>query len=993
MAKFSKEDLACQDLDIARHVLSDEGKEVNTERLEASVNLDRDILKRGRLLPEPMQQKINAAVHRQINLHREHLCEIFPDGFMEKNLDFTALTAATNTCVARRRENMDAGTLAKLARLKKSVARDVIQPLLVLQVDQDINALIDDNAEKSLEEIIEIVLIYLRDKVFSKNVKNVSFYLVNEQNQYEQIESITKVTPGIISTPMTKKEFDLGRGNMDMLHAENHHHGSRLITDHENNRIYLELNIKGLDLGVLQIDLKKGKNLNSFEMECLNQAYTRLDSKIDEAMRSKRLALIAQEAHRILDEHGTEEDFESGIAEFMVYVCRYSTAYEAEVFVDIFGDGEDFFAKNFNDDGIVTPLEVDDSIKTEVRIPSASRKIDDKKVLISDIVDTTNPRDGNIIGKVYFRTCKETDELRNEDRTLLTFCAGILHSHILAWRKHLQLRIEGVDPQIARTTMRGGVKDSVKEIITALYTDISGYTYLCEMVEDALRDTPDSMDDVETFKAVLSEFLNLVQQSGHSYGGVWDKAVGDMGLMEFGIPIDNNGLDPLGDNSQQRHPEYFALNALKTSLLIRHKLGAVTEKFREHLLKLACKKYAAGNCPQEIPPEQQDILLEKLKDETGLDPKIFITTSVYTGKSGYVKLPLGAASDWTGVGDAMNSAARIQGSSGKMEIRVPLLTRELVWPLIKTDRNIPTGTRGEKECWSDFVKNKLGMDPDLVEVDFTESYEGHKNRSGRNAVFTLTVRERNPEIDMIAPKSVLHAGQLLQYEGAEFAIENRTTADGKKQQFFLKTVTGDPEESISFRAIIPQESIEERVVKYTSPGALLAKKQNGTVNSLMVHEGHFKEFTWKSIEEDQDELLAALAEQMRKAKETVIVYNKLVPGGCYILASQEPAESDAYDILTIEKNNYTFKVRVSKSRIHEGPGPIQKDINILYDFQAYYGAIRGTTSSNKPVIFVHKRHFYKISPLEAETYILPIMTNPSAHPRSTETVPPSKAQI
>ena len=65
---------------------------------------------------------------------------------------------------------------------------------------------------------------------------------------------------------------------------------------------------------MLQIDLKKEKRLNPFEMACLNQACTRLNSKIDEAMRSKRLALIAREAHQILDEHGTEDNFESGIA-------------------------------------------------------------------------------------------------------------------------------------------------------------------------------------------------------------------------------------------------------------------------------------------------------------------------------------------------------------------------------------------------------------------------------------------------------------------------------------------------------------------------------------------------------------------------------------------------------------------------------------------------------------------------------------------------------
>ena len=975
MADQGKENHLIRDMEIAYSVLLNEGQEPDMRRLKEGIETDRDIMGRMDGLPEEDRIVIDKAIRRLIRIHREELEQILPGNILEKESDCSSLAEILNQYIGINRSFIGKKMLAAFSRTKKSIARDVVHPQVKNRIDQDINSLIDDNAEKSLEEIIEIVLSYLRERVLDKKARNISFYLVDEKNQYEQIDSLTLVSPGIISTPMSRREFDQGREHLEMLGEKDHLHGNRVIEDYAHNKLYLELNIKGLDLGVLQIDMHPGKRLNEIELEYLTHAASRLDSKIDEAMRTKRLALIAREAHRILDAHGTAEDFEAGLAEFMVYVCRYSTAYEAEVFVDIYGDGEDFYARNFNDDGDVTPIDIDESIKSEVKIPTASRKIDDKKVLISDIVDAAGPGPENIIGKVYFKTNRDADELRNEDRTLLTFCAEILHSHILAWRKHLQLRIEGVDPQIARTTMRGGVKETVKEIITALYTDISGFTYICELVEDALRDYPEAMDDVELFKAVLIEFLNLVQQSGHSYGGVWDKAGGDMGLMEWGIPIDKNGMDPLGDGTIERHPEYFALNALKASLLIRSKLDTVTLKFREHLLKLACKKYLPGTIPENLSAEDQCRLLEKLRDETGLTPKISTTTSVYTGISGYAKLPLGAASDWTGFGNTMNTAARYQASSGIMETRLPLLTRDLVWPLIKSDRSVPINNKGKTEKFSDFLRNGLGMNPDLVEVEFRESYEGFRNKSGRSAVFTLMVRERNPEIDRIKQNSTLPAARLLEFEGMEFAIENRSIANDRKQQFFLKTVNEDPEKTISFRAIIPPEAIEERVVRYTSPRSLSLMRQNGIVKSLMVQDGRIREFTWKSIEEDQDELLSALAEQMRKTKETLVVYNKLIPGGCYILSSREPAESDAYEILTIEKNNYTFKVRVSKSKIHEGPGPILEDLNALYDFQSYYDCIKGQTAPDKPVIFVHKRHFYNVTPAEAETFILPIMAH------------------
>ncbi len=984
MARFSKKDFVKQDMEIAYTVLESEGKEPDMRKIQEDVHADWEIIERSLALPQEEREKISTAVWSHIKMFRDQLESFFPCTILDRKNDYYFLTETINHCIALNRDAMDDSTLAKLARVKRSIARDVILPLLDKQVplqkllvDHKVNALIDGNANKNLEEIIEIVLSYLLKNVLGHKIENISFFLVNEHNQYEQIDSLTEISPGSVSGPMPRRDFNKGREHIEMLGEKDHIHGNRLITDYPNNRLYLELNIKGLDLGVFQLDMKPGENLDPSELEYLLQTASRLDTKIDEAMRSKRLALIAEKAHRMLDEHSAEDDFEEGIAKFMVFVCRYSTAFEAEVAFDIFGDGEDFFATKYNDNGEVTEVEKDENIKAKVKIPSANLKTDDKHVLMTDIIEGADRKPGEIIGKVYFRTNKDTDELRNEDRTLLSFCADILHHHILAWRKNLQLRIEGVDHQIARTILRGGVKDTVKEIITALYTDISGFTHICELVEDVMRDYPETMEDVETLKAIVSVFLNLVQKTGQSYGGVWDKAAGDQGLLEYGIPIDKDGLDPLGDSSPDRHPEYFALNALKASLLIRHKLGTVTEKLREHLIRIACKKYSCETPPEELAPEQQNQLLEQLKDETGLTPKISTTTSVYTGTSGYVKLLLGAASDWTGIGNTMNSGARVQGSSGRMEIRVPLLTRDLVLPLIMADKSIPIDRKGEKESWSEFVRNRLGMNPDQVTVEFAESYESHKNRSGKNAVFTLIIKERNPEIDMIKRKSIVPAEKLLQFEGTEFAIEHRAESDGKTQQFFLRTVRDDAGKPTRFCAIIPQEAIEEVVPKFTSPRALAIRQQNGTVDSLMVQDGKFKEFIWKSIEENQDEQLTALAAYMKKSKEQVILKNELVPGGCYMLATQEPAESKAYEMLTLIKNNYIFKVRVSTGKIHEGPGPIMKDLEVLYDFQSYYDIIKGKISPDKPVVFVHKGHFYKIMPADAEAYILPIVTRPS----------------
>lgn len=976
MAKLDRDALIVQDMDLARISLKHEGKQPDERKLAKDIHEDWEILSRARHLPETVREEITRAVIRIVKSQRGLAQRVLPPGTVEADPDFYRLMLAVDRNLAKKSGTgaVDTDDMTVIARTKRTVARDIIQPKLIHHVDGSINEIIDGSNDKPLEDIIERVIAYLKNECLGKNVEGISFYLVNEDNYHGQTDKLTKTTVGIPSTKIERSNFEKDKGDLGLFEANGTK--PRLIRDRQTNKIYFELRINGKQLGLLEVDLRPGAELSSIEMQYIQQAMSRLDSKIDEALHSKRLDVIARKAHRILDEHGTKEKFEEGIAEFMELVCLHSTAYEAEVMVDIFGDGKDWFAKRFNDDRDVSPIQMDSGMKAEVKIPSTSRRVDEKRALVLDITDTTTLHDtdetGAIIGKVIFRTKKDADQLTNEDHTILNLCSEILSSHILTWRNDLKLRTEGVDPQIARTTMRDGMADIVKETLTVFYTDIAGYTYICEILKEALEDE-DTTRDIETLRAVLEEFLNLIQKTGQMYGGVWDKAVGDMGLMEFGAPIDRNGKDPLGHNSTERRPEFFANNALKAAILVRHKLGEVSQVFRAKLLEIAHRKYAGDSKkPEDLGIEEQNTLLKRLEDETRLSPKISTTTSVYTGDVGFMKLKLGAAHDWTAIGDTMNSAARVQGTSLKMEIRVPLLTRDLVAPLINMDKPIPFDDNGGAESWSEFFRNRLGIDPEKVDVSFTEHYEGYKNKAGRSVVFTVNMKERR--CDTIVPKSRIGIDSLLEYEGEEFAIESRRAAEGNIISFKLKTVHPDPAQAVSFYVDIPQTAIEDHIVRYKSPQALAKRTKTGATNSLLVQGGKLVEFVWKSIEVDQDNQLEELAENLGRSKEKMIVYTKMIPTGCYELNCEKPAKDDGHTVVSIRKGNHIFDVRVNDSKILSGPGPIMADTETLYDFQSYYETIRGSVNPGNPVIFVRKRKFYKIDPADAELYLMPIRT-------------------
>jgi len=992
MPKLDREGLMQQDYDIAEQLIQKEGKPVDGKRLADSLEEDWEILGRGHHLPESVKAEVNKAVFDLIKMNRTLAEKILPAGALEKPMDFERLVMALDAQIAKKieaGEPIDPEDLETIARGKKFITRNILKPKIITNVDTQVTSIIEKNDNKSLEDVIEKVIAYLRHNCLGKDVQGVAFYLINEENIHNKSDKLTKTTIGIPLTKIDRKDFEKGKEALKLFTGRSDK--PRTITDPQNHRTYFEVKINGHQLGLLEVELKPGTEVSKVEKEYIQKALSLLGNKIDEGLHSKRMNVIIREAQRILAEHGTQDNFEQGIAKFMEKICDFSTAYEAEVIFDVFGDNNRWFANRFNDDHIVTPIEMDESMKIEATMPAKNRRVNELSALVMDIEDTTSvDTEGkhSIIGKVIFRTKKDAEDLTNEDHELLSMCSEILSAHILNWRNELKVRTEGVDPLIAKAIMNpDGIADVVKENLTVFYTDIAGYTYICEILEDALGE--ENAEDIKVIRAVLEKFLNLIQEAGQQYGGVWDKAGGDMGLMAWGAPIDNKGLDPLGNDEVHRRAEFFAANAMKTAILVRHSLNQVSAVFREKLLEIAYKKYSSEmelGAFNELDENEQTFLLKKLEDETGLSPKISTTSSVYTGQMGFTKIKLGSADDWTELGNRMNSAARVQGTSLKMEIRSPLETRDLVEPGIKMDAAIPFNAAGASETWSEFFK-KIGLDPEKVKVNFLEYYEGYKNKDGTNVVFTVNISEDST--NAIAQNSKMTIAQLLQYEGEEFLIEERKPCE-EGMIFKLRTITQDPDDSVTFHAKIPQKTIDETTTRYKSPQTLKRLEQYGVEGNktLFVQDGKLKEFEWQSIEADLDQKLDQLSIKMKAAGEKMIVYTKKVPTGCYQLGKRTET-ADQHEIIQIAKDNYTFKVKVSKSKIHDrqevtdengktkiytGIGAIMSKHDILYDFQSYYATIRNQISKDEPVVFVHKRHFYIVDPKEAEAYLMPIIT-------------------
>ena len=120
-----------------------------------------------------------------------------------------------------------------------------------------------------------------------------------------------------------------------------------------------------------------------------------------------------------------------------------------------------------------------------------------------------------------------------------------------------------------------------------------------------------------------------------------------MAMIHFGVPRDKaSGKDPLGYGREEFHPEFYAMNALKASLLIQNELGKISSEFRKELLKIAKKKFSPPKIEEndewaKYLMDEEQWYIDRLREEIGISTTIDTTQVVGTHKAAFAKVTLG----------------------------------------------------------------------------------------------------------------------------------------------------------------------------------------------------------------------------------------------------------------------------------------------------------------------------------------------------------------
>ncbi len=1011
------------DVEVARKTLIDRKVDVDEARLENGVRNDWDVLKHARetLSPEELKHVMKTIV-RLIQDRRRAAIHVMPDvlGKVDQHLkaggkpedfdmDMMEMMLRVNARVGAEQTEMDPKALGSLAVAKKMIseqlrlmtttkkaltrveaaeryAETIALDAETLKVDQELYKIINYVAGgESLEEGIKDVMKFIKSLLEDKG-SDITFYLVNEKNHYHETEHLTKIPLHGNPHAMTKAQFE-------KLHQKPLFHDEEKFTfsDTQENVFHVELKIADRRLGVMEIQLMPGETLDKKLEAFINQARTRLNTKIDEALRGQRMGRIDSLAHEILDRYGAcDEYFEKGIAELMKEVCLYSKATEADLLLVVADEDKDecdhFIAKRYSDDRDPESLEETAELREIAYKPAKLMgRSGGKHTMVKDIVDPTAP-DQKIIGKIIFRT-DEGQELVHEDKTFLRMASMIIASHASQWRNNLRLKIEGHDPKIAEMEMREGIADLVRIKATIVETDISGFTAICDRLERKLfKNDKVGLDALLTIKKLVKEFLTIGHRISSKYCGTWDKGIGDMAVAYFGGPIGKKtGNDPLGYGEDDRHPEFFAINALKASLLIQRELKGLSDNFRTNLIKLAEKKFsppAAENTENtedwtkfQENPEQW--YLDHLRDEFGLSPVIDTTTVVYTGDVAIVKISLPSSNTYTVLGTTMNTASRLQGKARRKQILIPRYTQQLIKPLIDADTPVPyrfshkRKTRYE-ETFSQFLTEKLGLDAASIKSVINEQFDKpFKNLQGSNLYYSFEVRNAAALLPTKSEK--LDAEGLAQYDGQEFSIHHAQISDDKIK-FSLATIPLDGEKGTTFKATIRQGGVEEVVPVYISRQEYEKRRHRGNHRTLRVQDSRFTEFDYKPLGEMQKTELDHVLDQKNGLVQGGVIQHKNTPSGCYrLVGSKVKGERTT---LEMNKGTYIFKVNYQGSRIKSGIEEIVADDETLTFFKAYLIEIieEIDTDAEANIIFVHKGDYFQLTTLEAASLIEELKT-------------------
>ncbi len=195
-----------------------------------------------------------------------------------------------------------------------------------------------------------------------------------------------------------------------------------------------------------------------------------------------------------------------------------------------------------------------------------------------------------------------------------------------------------VSKEIAEELMKKGVQlGGERRFVTLLFSDIRGFTAMSEKMEP------------EEIVAVLNEYMNEMVKVVEKYGGVVDKFVGDEIMVIYGAPISRGEVED-------------AKAAVRTAVGMIKRLKELNEQWRSQ----GKREIFAG---------------------IGLN-----SGYVVAGNMGSEK-----RLSYTVIGDTVNTAARLCGAAGKLQILISQPTYELVKDIVVVNELEPIKVKGKSE--------------------------------------------------------------------------------------------------------------------------------------------------------------------------------------------------------------------------------------------------------------------------------------------------------
>jgi class 3 adenylate cyclase len=775
------------------------------------------------------------------------------------------------------------------------------------------DGIIDSERNKSLHSGLAAIANYMRGSL-GKNCESVAIAYVNEDNDFEKFDKLTRVTPG------DKKAGAKGETKhvIEELKAEDFpseifaSHINTKVVDSESGKKYFSVKLGKQCLGIIEVTMKDRYQMNEDQEKKCEKAISVIDTYLDARLMNLRLDKLRRKITRMLDRSGTDtviqegtivRGLRKGLTDAFVYLCKKTGAEQVHMTLDIMGDKKQPGLQLLvSADGEVDITNLEEatsmeSIKRPITIP--------KGVIIDDTTET------QVDGQIMFYG----HDLDEEDQKALSVAAEQIISAVRNFRVDLNNTVRyGLPPQVALLLKEGRLQPSSVENLSMGFTDIYGFTGISEK----FREITSKYGLKENYMVrLVAAYDQMAKDIAAEHGGCYDKIVGDCVIVNSGPPYTTDGLDGLG--LKGNNAIYHAMNSLKIALRIKQGLPKVEKVFRDLLLEMAeeieNKTHASdteiarrdSQRPGRSPEEIKEMRLKAFCEKFNFYPVVRVTQGISSGETsvGLVEIPdangKAYSTSYTVIGDEMNLAARLQAKATPEEIIVSKSTKDLIDQAIQNNVPIPFNTAGETETWEEFKKFYLG--DDYGRYDIIPVYEATmlelKNKSGHEFAYRLSLEKVC--VDKDSPDSL-----------PPIVLEDAL----RKMQGYFKIVSQDPQgdfvemtlENINqpqqkFRAKIKNTKHEVRYVPDQDCDERIA---NGSDNVIRVHNGDIILTDYVSIEK-------LIEQDLAKLKDSETYTTSQIPHGIYTVKKVFAIKDSEDVIYVIERNGKTIKVRMDKN--------------------------------------------------------------------------------